>query len=53
MNPGVQVAVVLLALFVIYLLLGLLHIVEPVRSGVLALAVVLGILYLLGVPPFR
>jgi len=53
MNPVIQVCVVILGLFVIYLVLGLLHITEPSRSVVLALSVVLGILYLLGLPPFR
>ena len=53
MNPIIQVCVVILGLFVIYLVLGLLHITEPSRSVVLALSVVLGILYLLGLPPFR
>jgi hypothetical protein len=53
MIPLVAVVVVLLALFVVYLVLGALHVLEPWRSGVLAVAVVLGILYLVGGVTFR
>ena len=53
MNPVIHVAVVILALFALYLMLGLLRITEPARSVVLALGVIGAILYLLGMPPFR
>lgn len=46
MHPLIPVVVVLLALFVVFLVLGALKVQEPWRSGVLAVSVVLGILYL-------
>jgi hypothetical protein len=47
-HPLIAVVVVLLALVVVYLLLGALHVIEPWRSVALVVAVVLGILYLVG-----
>jgi hypothetical protein len=48
MHPLIAVVVVLLALVVVHLILGALHVIEPWRSVALAVAVVLGILYLVG-----